>query len=222
MDVNAVCKFAFDEPLLSVDSSAIGVELLVDTLWTPIEMVLRQDTANIRKYHLYAEWRPGERYKVTADSAAFKGLYATSDKFSREMTFKPLEEYAVLYVNVAGAGDGSILQLLDNRENVVMEQKTSGGHASFYFIKPGTYYMRLIFDENGNGKWDTGDYAKGIEPEKVSYYHHSLELRALFEYTQDDWDITAPLNEQKPLEITKQKPEKERRKVNRNATRNFK
>ena len=222
MDVNAVCKFAFDEPLLSVDTSAIGVELLVDTLWTPIEMVFRQDTANIRNYHLYAEWRPGETYKVTADSAAFKGLYATSDKFSREMTFKPLEEYAVLYVNVAGAGDGSILQLLDNRENVVTEQKTSGGHASFYFIKPGTYYMRLIFDENGNGKWDTGDFAKGIEPEKVSYYHHSLELRALFEYTQDDWDITAPLNEQKPLEITKQKPEKERRKVNRNATRNFK
>ena len=81
--------------------------------------------------------------------------------------------------------------------------------------------MRLIFDENGNGKWDTGDYGKGVQPERVSYYHHSLDLRALFEYTQDDWDITAPLNEQKPLEITKQKPEKERRKMNRNATRNF-
>ena len=82
--------------------------------------------------------------------------------------------------------------------------------------------MRLIVDANGNGKWDTGEYEKGLQPESVYYYHHSLDLRALFEYTQDDWDITAPLNEQKPLEITKQKPDKERRKRNRNATRNFK
>ena len=41
-------------------------------------------------------------------------------------------------------------------------------------------------------------------------------------YTQEDWDINKPLNEQKPLEITKQKPDKERRKMNRNATRQFK
>ena len=82
--------------------------------------------------------------------------------------------------------------------------------------------MRLIFDDNGNGKWDTGDYEKGIQPEQVSYYHHELDLRALFEYTQEDWDINKPLNEQKPLEITKQKPDKERRKMNRNATRQFK
>jgi hypothetical protein len=82
--------------------------------------------------------------------------------------------------------------------------------------------MSLVFYTNGNGKWDTGDYAKGIEPEKVSYYHHSLDLRALFEYTQDDWDVNRPLAEQKPLEITKQKPDKERRKMNRNATRKFK
>ena len=102
-----------------------------------------------------------------------------------------------------------------------MESRTSNGHCVFYFVKPGTYYMRLIIDENGNGKWDTGDFEKGIQPERVSYYHHSLDLRALFEYSQDDWDINAPLNEQKPLEITKQKPDKERRKTNRNANRRF-
>jgi hypothetical protein len=82
--------------------------------------------------------------------------------------------------------------------------------------------MRLIYDNNGNGKWDTGNYEKGIQPEHVSYYHHALDLRALFEYTQEDWDVGKPLNEQKPLEITKQKPDKERRKMNRNATRQFK
>lgn len=223
MDLNAVCRFTFEEPLLSVDASKISVALKVDTLWTPVEMVFRQDSTNIRRYEMFAEWRPEETYMVTADSAAFKGLYGgVSEKFTREMTFKSLDEYAVLYVNIAGVRNNGILQLLDARENVVMEQKTENGHCTFYFIKPGTYYMRLIFDANGNGKWDTGDFEKGIQPEHVSYYHHALDLRALFEYTQDDWDIGTPLNEQKPLDITKQKPDKERRKMNRNATRNFK
>lgn len=223
MDVNAICSFTFEEPLLSVDTSAISVSLKVDTLWVPVDRVFYQDSVNIRRYNVFAEWRPEQTYLVKADSAAFKGLYGgVSEEFTREMAFKSLDEYAALYVDVAGVGDNCILQLLDARENVVMEQKTRGGHCEFYFIKPGTYYMRLIFDENGNGVWDTGDYAKGIQPERVSYYHHSLDLRALFEYTQDDWDIGKPLNEQKPLEITKQKPDKERRKMNRNATRNFK
>ena len=223
MDLNAVCRFTFEEPLLSVDASKISVALKVDTLWVPVDMVFRQDSTNIRRYEMFAEWRPEETYMVTADSAAFKGLYGgVSEKFTREMTFKSLDEYAVLYVNIAGVRNNGILQLLDARENVVMEQKTENGHCTFYFIKPGTYYMRLIFDANGNGKWDTGDFEKGIQPEHVSYYHHALDLRALFEYTQDDWDIGTPLNEQKPLDITKQKPDKERRKMNRNATRNFK
>ena len=223
MDLTAVCTFTFDEPLLSVDTSAVSVELKVDTLWTPVESVLRQDSVNIRKYELYAEWRPEQVYMIKADSAAFKGLYGgVSTKFEREIKFKSLDEYALLYVNIAGVGDEGIVQLLNSGGEAVMESRTSNGGCTFYFVKPGVYYMRLIFDANGNGKWDTGDYAKGIEPERVSYYHHSLELRALFEYTQDDWDINAPLNEQKPLEITKQKPDKERRKQNRNATRNFK
>ena len=223
MDLNGVCTFSFDEPLLSVDTSAISVALKVDTLWTPVESVLRRDSINIRRYNIFAEWRPEQTYLVKADSAAFKGLYGgVSTKYEREIKFKSLDDYALLYVNIAGVGNEGIVQLLNSGGNVVMESRTSNGRCVFYFVKPGVYYMRLISDTNGNGKWDTGDYGKGVEPEKVFYYHHSLELRALFEYTQDDWDINAPLNEQKPLEITKQKPDKERRKQNRNATRNFK
>jgi hypothetical protein len=47
-------------------------------------------------------------------------------------------------------------------------------------------------------------------------------LRVLFEYSQDDWDLSTPLDGQKPQEITKQKPDKEKKKMNRNATRRFK
>ena len=223
MDVNATCRFRFEEPLVSIDTSFIHLSVKSDTLWVPIPYVFRQDTANIRSYNVYAEWRPGETYQLLADSAAFKGLYGgTSKPFKQEMKFRSLDEYAVLYLNINGVGDNAIVQLLANGEKVMQSVRTSNGRCAFYFIKPGTYYLRLILDENNNGKWDTGDYAKGIQPEKVFYYDRSLELRAMFEYSQDDWDINAPLEGQKPLEITKQKPEKKRQKMNRNADREFK
>jgi len=40
---------------------------------------------------------------------------------------------------------------------------------------------RVIFDENGNGKWDTGNYLQKIQPERISYYPGLIEIRANWE-----------------------------------------
>ena len=223
MDVNADVLLSFEEPLEFLDTAAITLSVKVDTLWKPVEYIIHRDENNIRKYNLYAEWRPSETYKFHADSAAFKGLYGgVSKALTQEMKFRPLEDYAVLYLDIPGTGDNAYVQLIGKNEVPVQTERTVGNSCAFYFIKPGVYYLRLFIDENGNGKWDTGDYEKGRQPERVFYYNRPLELRALFEYSQDDWDISAPLDKQKPLEITKQKPDKERKKMNRNATRKFK
>ena len=222
MDVNADISFVFDEPLESLDTLGISLSKKVDTLWVPVEHYLRPDD-NIKKYNLYAEWRPGETYRVEADSAVFKGMYGgISNKFTQEMKFRSFEEYAVLYLDIPGTGNQGYVQLMNKSGNIVQTEKTENNRCAFYFVRPGVYYLRLFIDENGNGKWDTGEFEKARQPERVYYYNRSLELRALFEYSQDDWDINSPLNTQKPLEITKQKPDKERKKLNRNATRKFK
>ena len=222
MDVNGNCRFSFDEPLEHADSSALHLFNMVDSTLVPMEFVFRRSDSNIKEYELFAEWRPGQKYKLEVDSAAFKGIYGgVSESLTRDMQFRTLEEYAVLYLNIPGVENNAIVQLLSS-DKVVMQERTQDNRCAFYFIKPGKYYLRLILDENNNGKWDTGSFEKALQPEKVYYYPHSLDLRALFEYTQDDWDINAPLDKQKPLEITKQKPDKERKKMNRNATRKFK
>ena len=222
MDVNGNCRFVFDEPLAVADSSAIHLYQIVDSLLVPMEYVFRRSDNNIKEYELFAEWRPGLKYQITVDSAAFKGIYGgVSEALTRDMQFRTLDEYAVLYLNIPSVGNNALVQLLSS-DKVVMQERSKDNRCAFYFIKPGKYYLRLILDENNNGKWDTGSIEQALQPEKVYYYPHSLDLRALFEYSQDDWDINAPLDKQKPLEITKQKPDKERKKMNRNATRKFK
>lgn len=222
MDVNAECRFKFDEPLEFVNDTALHLYQVIDSTLVPLDFVFRRCENNLKECELFAEWRPGHKYRLTVDSAAFKGIYGgVSDPFKSDMQFRTLEEYAVLYLTIPGVGNNAIVQLISG-DKVIAQERSEANRCAFYFVKPGKYYMRLILDENNNGKWDTGNFEKALQPENVYYYPHALDLRALFEYSQDDWDINAPLNEQKPLEITKQKPDKERKKMNRNATRKFK
>lgn len=223
MDVNANYVIEFAEPLLSIDTMAIHLARIVnDSTQVDMPFVFRQDENNIRRYVVYAEWRPEEQYEVKIDSATFHGLYGgTSFPFSEKVKFRSLDDYSVLHLNIPGTGNNAVVELLAAGGNPVASQRTENNRCSFYFIKPGKYYLRLLMDDNGNAVWDTGDYSKGLQPERVYYYPNMLELRALFEYSQDDWDINAPLEKQKPLEITKQKPDKERVKRNRNAERKF-
>lgn len=224
MDVNALYRISFEEPLLSVDTAGIHVQKAInDSTYVDIPYLFRSNGDKHRQYVIYAEWRPEEAYKVTMDSAVFRGLYGgTSARFEEKIKFRSLDDYAVLNLTIPGVGTGAIVQLLKADGRPIASQLTNDSRCSFYFIKPGKYFLRLIMDENGNGKWDTGDYGSNVQPEKVYYYPHELELRALFEYDQDDWNINMPLEKQKPLKITKQKPDKERKKRNRNAERKFK
>ena len=90
------------------------------------------------------------------------------------------------------------------------------GKADFYYLNPGKYGARLINDTNGNGVWDTGDYAARRQPEMVYYYPQVLEFKANFDLIQD-WNVKEkPLDKQKPDELKKQKPDEDKKKQNRN------
>ena len=72
---------------------------------------------------------------------------------------------------------------------MVKEVKAVNGVAEFYYLKPEKYYMRLIVDRNGNGKWDTGCYDKDEQAEEVYYYPDVIECKAKWDLTES-WDPT--------------------------------
>ena len=223
MDLSTNCTLTFEQPLAAIDTAAIHVNIIVDSVPKAIPYVFRQSEKNIRDYIIYAEWRPGEKYNITIDSAAFEGIYGnTSKAINQEMKFKTLDEYSVLHLTIPRTGNKAVVKLLNKEGNPVASQRTENNRCSFYFINPQVYYIRLFMDSNGNGKWDTGNYDEKLQPEKVYYYPRPIELRAMFEYEQDDWNINLAPEKQRPLEITKQKPERQRVKRNRNAERKFK
>ena len=113
-----------------------------------------------------------------------------------------------------------IVQLLNSSGTVERQQRVRAGSVKFDYINAGKYYMSALIDTNGNGIWDTGDYAADLQPESVYYYPKEIECKEKFDVTLS-WNPEAlPRNRQKPGAIVKQKPDKEQKKLqNRNAQR---
>lgn len=220
MDPDKNIDFIFEEPLETVDLSKIHFSMKVDTLFEPAKFLFRQVPDDIKTYRLYAEWEADSTYQVEVDTGAFVNIYGKrSEAMKRPIRMKRLDSYSTLFVVLQGNWDDAIVQLLSGADKVVKSVKVEKGHADFYFLNPGVFYLRLFRDLNGNGVWDTGDYDQHLQPEPVYYYPGELTLKAQWEITQDWNPIATPLAKQKPQKITKQKPDKEKTIKSRNALR---
>ena len=214
LDLYRPQRYTFAEPLQSYDPAKIHLEQKRDTLWIPIADSLytfQQDSIAIRDYTLSYKWTPGESYRIVMDSIAFTNIYGLfTNTYEQEFKIKALEEYANLYFSISGVTDSAFVEILDSGDKVVRTAPVIDGGAEFMYMNPGTYYARIFIDSNGNGKYDTGNYAEKRQPEEVSYYPQELELKANWDIEQE-WDIYAtPVDRQKPDKIKKNKP-KERK-----------
>lgn len=209
------------EPIASIDTTKIHLQLRIDSTYHEAGYLLKPHPLSLFRATLYAEWRPQQEYQLVLDSAAFTNIYGQASNAQKyNISVPSLDTYASLFLNLKGVEDTmAVVELLSSADKPLRSVRSKDGRAEFYFIKPGSYYVRLFIDRNGNNTWDSGDYESGTLPEETYYYPHKLNLRALWDVEQD-WDIRAvPIIRQKPLEITKQKPDKKKTIQNRNAQR---
>jgi len=208
----------FNEPVIPDSlSEKIVLEQLKDSVYENIPIKLERDSLNPRKFTIRHRWRYDEEYRFAIDSAAIHSIYGLwNNKLEQKMKVKSEDKYAQLAIRVTGIDSiPSFIELLDKSDKPIRKSRVKDNVAVFRDINPGTYYARIVLDRNNNGVWDTGDFEKNIQPEIVSYSSRVYELKAFFVYDDQDfvWAVdTVNLANQKPMEITKQKPqEKESR-----------
>lgn len=205
-------NISIDQPLMSLDTSAVRLELMVDTLWTPIKgWTIEPDSLNpVHLKKIRQTWKPGEKYRFSVDSAAIVSVFGEHNKpISTEFTVRKLDEYSNLVFVMPGVDSTGIVELLNSSDEPVKAVPVVDGRADFRYLAPNTYYARMYFDTNGDGKWTTGKL-DSIQPEEVAYYPKKLVLKSNWDVEQT-WDIyEVPLDQQKPYAILKNKPKLKR------------
>lgn len=184
------------EPINTFDSTKIVLYLAEDTLKSPLNFDFYKDSVEYRKYFITHKWEPGAVYILEIDSAAAVNIYGvTSKKLKSKFTAREEDYYGTVTLNLTGIEMPVIAQLVSNNdaEKVVVQKITNeNGKVVFDYLKPEKYKVKVIFDRNGNGKWDTGSYQDKYQPERVSYINEVVKVRSNWE-KEYNWDLKPDL-----------------------------
>lgn len=74
-----------------------------------------------------------------------------------------------------------IAQLINEDSGLITDTQTFTNKFTFKNIIPGSYNVKVIFDENNNGIWDPGNIKTLTPPEKILITKESIRVRANFE-----------------------------------------
>jgi hypothetical protein len=182
-DFHEPIRLQFDVPVLKFNLSKIRMAQGKDS------MAFSADTSGLP---MFISLTPAKAfvsdslYRLYILSGAFADMYGGSNDTS-DLHFKVLEPtyFGTLKLNLQfPAQNHYLVQLLDDKNNVATQDIITGTKTIFYSaLLPGNYRIRVIEDANANGKWDAGNYMKGIQPEKVFYYPQVISIRS-------NWDLT--------------------------------
>lgn len=214
-------RIEFEQPILSLDSADLRLTREVDSMHVPVPFRLLADSLNPRKFTVRHPWEPGGKYNLSIDSATVTSHYGLwNNTLNQNFTVKALDQYGNLEISISGLPSDAVayVVLLDKSDKPFRKTQVKASVARFQDLAPGTHYARMFIDENGDGVWTTGNFEKKRQPETVYYYPRTFEIRAYSDHFES-WNVAEmPVIRQKPLEITKNKPQ-ERKQRNPNLER---
>ena len=189
-------------PIDSIYTDSIRLYEKQDTLLIDKPFSLRQK--DVMSFQIIAPLQQGKQYELHLDSAAVRDIYGVaSDKKKFTLRLKTAEDYSTLLILLPNYDPRIRLQLLSEKDQPVRELPAREEGTKFEYLTPKTYYLRLYFDLNGDGRWTTGDWITKRQPEPVYYFPAKLTLRANWDFEERFDYLARPQLEAKPRELRK-------------------
>jgi uncharacterized protein (DUF2141 family) len=183
MDIYENIEFTFGRPVKDYDLQRM--ELEEDSVPIKNYILVAKDSAS-RRFAIAYPWKQGSAYELILPKGSFTDILGnTNDTIKGRFTVKPETSYGNLSIrlNVSDTTRSYIIQLIDEKDRLIRENSLSAPQLLEYkFLNPGKFRLRLVEDTNDNLKWDSGEYLKGIQPEKIKYYKEPIMIR-------ENWDL---------------------------------
>lgn len=197
LDLNLPVTFMCNHLIESYDTALIKLFLAKDSTDIPQQYSITEDSllkkltlSNTRKFALKKQWTENVSYKLKIYPGAFNDLYGnTNDTILLFFKTQKRDFYSSLLIKLKNVNGPVIMQLLDSKETVLKQVRTSSDkNIKFDYLQPSKYIVKLIYDSNDNGKWDSGKFSEKRQPEKVLYYTGEINLRSNWDVEQE-WKI---------------------------------
>lgn len=156
-----------------------------------------RDSVNVPYKMVYDEFRQmlfldfikeeNQKYELVLLPEAISDFYdQKNDSISFKIVTKAKTDYGNLKLILKNANRFPILVELLTPEGKVYAKTITSNLEPLLFetLEPKIYTVRIIYDDNKNGIWDTGNFSKKLQPEQVIYYPKGIDIRANWDWEQ--------------------------------------
>ncbi len=188
LDLDKYLEITFSQPNVrfnNIDSSLLVIGS--DSIWNPEFSFI--DSLNMKILFPF-ELKEETKYRVYFPDSAFTSWNNIHTK-AIDIKFRtlPLSDYGIFTFDLyPEEKQNYILQFLNEKEVMVREFLFhSDTSVTFSYLKPELYLAKIIFDNDKDNKWSTGNYYTKMQPEKVIYYPKEIKVRANWEI-EEEWE----------------------------------
>lgn len=171
-------EISFNKPLKVFDSAKL---VLTDSNHKPVPAAVWSIDSSRTRIMLTNKWLEGMQYRLILDTTAVSDSADThlAKTDTIKFTTKKTEDYGnvVLRFSNLDLVKNPVLQFVQGDE-VKESYPLTGMEWSNKLMNPGDYDIRILYDDNKNGRWDPGDYSKKLQPEKAITLTQKLSVRA--------------------------------------------
>jgi len=172
-------------PFRTLDTSLIHFSM--DSTFLPVTGYSFEEDSSQKKLTLKHNWKENTLYHVIleknfAEDTLNRGLLKTDTITVRT---KKLSDYGSLRIRFKNFNPSvnPVLQFVQN-DNVYKSIPLTSAEINESIFPPGDYQLRILYDRNKNGKWDSGQFfGKRLQPEVVKIVTSRSKITI-----KPDWD----------------------------------
>ena len=183
-------KFVSNTPITSYEPSQIT---LLEDSNTVNNYNLTRDTGNLKSFTIKYPWKQNVTYTLTFNEGALTGFFGEQNKkIPKKFKIDKLQNYSQinLKVTVPDTAHTYIVELMNDQGSLlradVIRKNTTLVYKNYL---TGKYHYRVVYDDNNNGKWDTGSVKEKRQPENIWVDKKIILLRPSWE---DNEILTIP------------------------------
>lgn len=181
-DILDSLEIRFATPLRLFDSTKM---VLTDEKYGPVGKYSFIHDSLLQKFTLLFPWKPATSYTLVLSKEVAED--STGKKLTKNDTLnfktRKLEDYGNLLLKFPALdlSKHPVLQFIQS-DKIVYTYPFVNQQFSIKLFKPGDYELRILYDENGNNRWDAGEFfGKHRQPEKVRQIDLKLTVKANWE-----------------------------------------
>lgn len=192
VDRTSHIKLTSATPLANVDKSKI---LIYEDSVSRRNFQLQKDSVNENLYHIRFNWRAKRNYELVLQEGALKSPFDDVNKESKtQFTLDESDNYGNITFTVNGLDSAAqyVVQLIDEQKEKVFDSRVIGAknnQIAYDKFPGGKYGLRIIYDDNKNGKWDPADVYAKKQAENIWYLEKTFTIRANWDQNET---ITLP------------------------------